>query len=498
MRPGCDTLPQAAALPESAPGGRVQCALSLIYASRFVSPAARPAVAPPSPALDRRLERLVALRRVTLLCQGGVLLLAVSWLRIPLAVLPMLSAIVLLALVNLATQWRLGEAFPWPRPVQDAEVAGQLSLDVLVLTLLLYYAGGSANPFVSLLLLPPTLAAVALPSRLAWALAVLAVFAYGFLMFWNLPLPPPQGELAALDALLARAAGGSAAHAEHVSGFALHVLGMAMNFLISVAVVVYFLTRSAAALRERERELAGAREAALRNEQILALGTMAAGAAHQLGTPLSTLAVVIRDLSLDHAHDPGLQEDLTLLRTQVDECKRILTQTLTSAGQVREGAAVQIALDAYLERLIEDWQLIRPGVSLQVMLAGPRPGPAIAADRTLEQALLNLLDNAADASTEVIEFAARWDAQQCCIEIRDRGPGVDALTMQHLGRPLLSAKRELRDHQGAGGMGIGFFLSNATLERFGGRVEIENRIGGGALVRVCLPLARLQNGDAHG
>lgn len=451
-----------------------------------VPPRPAPRAAPrPTP-----LARLVSLRRFTVLAQGGTLLAAVAWLRIPLEVAPMLAASGLLALANLLTQWRL----TWARPVSDREFFGQLLLDTGVLAVLLYYAGGSANPFVSLFLLPPTLAAVALPARHAWAMAGISAACYTFLMFWNLPLPPPQGELAALDAMLARASGIAGEHAGHVSGFALHVIGMWFNFGLSAAVVVFFLTRATSALRERERELAAAREAALRHEQILALGTLAAGAAHKLGTPLSTMAVVLRELELTRHGDRELQEDLALLRTQVDACKDILSGTLASAGQARDAASRAMPLAHYLERLLEDWQLIRPRVQLSARLDGERPGPAIAADRTLEQALLNLLDNAADASPVGLEFTARWDRQQCCIEILDRGPGLDPHTAGRLGQPLSSAKRNTEG--GAGGLGIGFFLSNATLERFGGRVEIVNRPDGGAATRVCLPLDRLA--DATG
>lgn len=431
------------------------------------------------------LPRLVVLRRLSLLAQALVLLLAVGWLRIPLALGPMLAATVALALFNLFTQWRLQRE----RPVGDDEILAQLLADVAVLGVLLYYSGGSANPFVSLFLVPLTIAATALPARHAWLMAGVTTLIYTFLMFWNLPLPPPQGQLAELDALLARASGVAPEHAGHVSGFALHVLGMWLNFVVSAVVIALFLTRMAAALKAREQELAATREAALKNEQILALGTLAAGAAHKLGTPLSTMAVVLREAELAHGDDAQLSEDLRLLRAQVDECKKILSQTLASAGQARDEASRQLALDAYLERLLEEWQLIRPQATIVAALDGPLPAPPIATDRTLEQALLNLLDNAADASPEGLELRARWDDAELCIDILDRGPGIDAAVAARLGEPFFSTKR---DAAGSGGLGIGFFLTNATLERFGGRVELTPRDDGGTRTRVTLPLARLQ------
>ena len=441
------------------------------------------------------LRRLVALRRISVLAQGLVLLLAVAWLKIPLVIGPMIAVTVTLALFNLYTQWRLQQE----RPAGDDELLAQLLVDVAALGLLLYFAGGSANPFVSLFLVPITIAATALPARHAWFMAGATTLAYTFLMFWNLPLPPPQGEMAELDTLLARASGVAPEHAGHASGFALHVLGMWLNFVVSAVVVALFLTRMAAALKVREKELAAAREAALRNEQILALGTLAAGAAHKLGTPLATMAVVLRETELTHGGNPELREDLALLRTQVDECKKILSQTLASAGQARDDTSAQLPLDAYLERLLEEWQLIRPRVTIQAVLDGTRPAPSVATDRTLEQALLNLLDNAADASPEGLEFLAQWDRSRLTINILDRGPGIDRDVAARIGEAFFSTKQSSAEsprgtNGTSGGLGIGFFLSNATLERFGGRVELTPREAGGTCTRVTLPLSALGNG----
>lgn len=439
------------------------------------------------------LARLVALRRVEVVTQAVVLTLAVAWLKIPLDVVPMAGIIALLAATNLATQWRLDHG----GPVTDSEVFTQLAVDVAILGLLLYFAGGSANPFVSLFLIPPTVAAITLPARHAWAMAGITLAAYTFLMFWNLPLPAPQGDLAQLDALLARATGTAPEHAGHMSGFALHVLGMWLNFVISVSIVAFFLTRTAAALRSRDRELATAREAALRNEQILSLGTLAAGAAHKLGTPLGTMAVVIRELELSHGSNNELKDDLRLLREQVEHCKQSISQILASAGQARDESLRSMPLDDYLQQLLDEWQLIRPRAPLSISLEGQQPAALIAADRRLEQALLNLLDNAADANSasgsgEALFFSARWDAETCRIEILDHGAGLNDEAVRRIGQPFYSTKDGANDS--FGGIGIGLFLSNATIEQFGGKVELFNRDENqsGACTRVTLPLARLK------
>lgn len=428
-----------------------------------------------------QLQRLVVLRWIEV--AGQVLVLAMAWgyLHIPLQLAPMVAVTGALAVFNAITWWRQREQ----RPVGDGEILFQLAVDVAALTVLLYFSGGSTNPFVSLLLLPLTIAAATLPATHAWCMAGLTLVAYSILMFVNIPLPPPESELKRIDDFILGVTGIAPEHAGHGGGFGLHVLGMWLNFLLSALIVAFFVARMAAALRARDRELARAREAALRNEQILSLGTLAAGAAHQLGTPLSTMAVVLRELELQHGGNLELAADLVVLRQQVESCKTILSQLLAAAGQSRgEGGAAR-ALDDYLRGIIEEWRVIKPGVMVTSRLEAPRPAPRILTDRTLEQAIINLLDNAADASPAGIEVRAIWDAGECIVEILDRGPGLDQIAAGRIGQPFFTTKAD------KGGLGIGIFLSNATLERFGGKVELFNREGGGACTRIRLPLAKL-------
>ena len=471
------------------------------------------------PAPAGHLPRLVNLRWLEVASQLAVLAIARYVLDMSLPWPPMLAVCLALAIGNLLTWLRLKG--PWP--VTDGELFAQLGMDVLALSTLLYFSGGSANPFVSLLLLPLTIAATTLNARHAWAMAAVAATAYTLLMFHSQPLPEPAARLPlpawltgetvadAEDACHVEPlpAAGQDGHAGHgapaaiapaqptahgghamagmegmggnATAFALHLLGMWFNFVVSGLVVAFFLTRMAAALRARERELAGTRENALRHEQILALGTLAAGAAHQLGTPLSTLAVVLREMELEHGpHNADLAADLALARQQVAHCKDTLSRILADAGHHRGEGGEAVALDAFLESMLEDWRLLRPDARIETRLEGPRPAPALLKERSLEHALLNLLDNAADASPAGVELRAAWDAERCVLDILDRGPGFDKAA--RAGEPFISTKE--------GGLGIGLFLSNATLERFGGKVELFDREGGGTRTRVTLPLKR--------
>ncbi len=444
-----------------------------------------------SPRPTKPLPRLFALRWIEVCCQVLVLWGAQRLLDIGAVQLRALAAIVAaLAAFNLLSWWRLRRLWP----VTDLEIFGQICADVLALAGLLYFAGGSANPFVSLFLLPLTITAAILPPVYAWVMAGLTLGGYTALLFVSVPLPPLRVDLPFIDSLIGATLGhpdAAAAHVGHAghggpdSGFALHLAGMWFNFLVSAGIIAFFLARLAASLRERQRELAAAREEALRHEQILALGTLAAGAAHQLGTPLATMAVVLRDLELEYHDDPPLREDLVLLRRQVDSCKDLLGRLTSAAGGARAADAGVRPIDDYLREVVDKWQLLRPRARLSTDWRGSAPAPAVQAEPTLEQALLNLLDNAADVSPDDIVMEARWDEAQCAIDILDRGPGISGAAAQQIGQPFFTTKRR------QGGLGIGLFLSNATLERLGGRVELFNRPGGGACTRVTLPFARL-------
>ncbi len=427
------------------------------------------------------LQRLVLLRWIEVASQLLVLAFATLYLRIELPLPPLIAVSVALAAFNVFTVARQRQ----PKPVTETELLGQLAVDVVALAILLYFSGGATNPFASLFLLPLTIAAATLPAVHAWAMAALTLGAYSLLMVVNVPMPPPSNELAQLDHYICTATGVKTADPGETFGFGLHVLGMWLNFLLSALIVAFFVGRMASALRAREQELARAREAALRNEQILALGTLAAGAAHQLGTPLSTMAVVIRELELQYGSNLELAPDLSLMRQQIDSCKAILSQLVDAAGYTRGEDGQGIALDAYLDRIVDEWRVLRPAAKVTKHLAASRSAPRILADRTLEYAVLNLLNNAADASPEGVEVCGTWDDSQCTVDILDRGPGLDASVAPRIGQPFYTTKTDL------GGMGIGVFLSNATVERYGGKVELTNREGGGARTRIHLPLKRL-------
>ncbi len=402
------------------------------------------------------LRRLTALRVIVIAGQALAVWFALAQLQLALPLPPLLATLLILTAVNVLTWLRLRR--PWP--VHDAELFAQLACDVLGLTVLLYFTGGSTNPFATLYLLPLTLTAAALPWAYTWVMAGFTLTCYSLLLVYYVPLPH--------------------LHAAHGDDFRLHVLGMWLGFVLSAGLISYFAVRMTQNLRERDQMESKLREQQLRHERVLALGTFAAGAAHELATPLSTIAVLAKELEREISKP---SPNLVLLREQIDRCKGILGSLTAATGHARaEGGGAQ-HLDAYLDSLIERWRALRPRAQLSCRFDGARPGPRIVADQTLSQAIINVLNNAADASAEVA-VAGGWNAVELRLDILDRGPGIAPAAREHAGEPFFSTKES--------GMGLGLFLARGTLDRMGGSVTLENRDGGGAICRLRLPLLSLQ------
>lgn len=475
------------------------------------------------------LRRLFMLRNWAIMAQFTTLILVHRFLSTDFAWMPMIGTVVLLVLVNLFTLWRMSLNYP----VSNLELLLQLSLDVSALTVLLYFGGGSTNPFVSLYLLPLVLAAATLPRRYTWGMAALTVACYSLLMVWYVPLP--TGDAHAQHAVATTAAAPVHDHAAiqtdhsqthstqgltnpHPRGegtdavtvaesdtqssdycrtepesapasatanssplgdaFNAHVLGMWLGFVISATVIAYFAVEMAVAVRLREAQLTQVREETLRNERIVSLGTLAASAAHELGTPLSTMSVVIGEMQ-NECESSEQKDNLTLLNDQVRNCKRILN-TLVSHAQATPEV---MSIDVFLLAVLDEWQLLRPTVHYHYQVDGAQPAPRLRPDPALRAALLNLLNNAADASAEGMQIALHWNDKDIVLEIQDQGPGLTAEAASRAGSAFFTTKED--------GRGLGLFLANATLERLGGSVRLFNREGGGATTEVKLPLQGL-------
>lgn len=397
------------------------------------------------------LSRLLALNwGFILLASLGLLVAAQDGMALPWP--PMLATLATLALGNmLAALWtrRASNVSPWV-------LAVALALDCTALGVLLFFSGGANNPLVTLYLLPLVYAALTLPRRQAWWLAVLAVADYTFLMDFFIPLP--------------------GSHSDPALAFRLHTVGMWATFCGAAALMVGLISKMTAELRARDRALRDFREKQLRDEQWVALGTLAASAAHELGTPLSTLAVLIGEWRRAPLDNPDLHEDLDLMHTQVDACKAALNRLASEAGVAR--AASRQAADAYMAQLLRQWRTLRPDVAVRYQ-PDPAAAPQLALDAGVTAALLNLLNNAADASPQEVDIHTNWSGEAFCLTIRNRGPGLSPSLLAAAGTPGAPSSK--------GGMGLGVALAHATFERLGGEVRLRNRAGGGVEATVILP-----------
>ena len=363
-------------------------------------------------------------------------------------------------------------------PVKATELCLQLGCDILTITGILYFTGGATNPFTWFFLLPLIIAATVLPQTFTWYLVIFASSCYTILMLYYEPLPiivpltiaeiPQQ-------------------HNHHVmmdhEDIKIHVFGMWFGFVFSAVLVAYFIVGIADSLRKLDRKLANAREQALRNERVVALGTLAAGAAHEMGTPLGTMAILIHDLEqeFENSNSDDLCQKMKILREQVDRCKSALSVMSASAGAIRAESGRNMPISRYLDEVVASWREQNLGTELDYVKTGFEPSPAILAERTLTHALVNILNNSSDVSPHGITLRARWTFEYAILDILDEGPGISPAISATLGKDPVSSKEH--------GLGVGLFLAFAAIERMGGKIKMQARTNKrGTVTRIVLPV----------
>ncbi|MDY7219788.1 ATP-binding protein [Denitrificimonas sp. JX-1] len=404
----------------------------------------------------QNLWRLTWIRLLVLAAQAGTLGFTYVSGMVVLEWLPLL--IILLLSLGMCTLTGLRLRGSWP--VTELEFAAHLGMDLFIHSGLLYYVGGSTNPFVAYYLVPLTIAAATLPWLYSIVLSGLALTGYTALLIWYQPLHL-QGEK--VGELL----------------ITLHLFGMWLNFALSAAFITFFVAKMSEAVREQDQLRAARREDNMRDQQLLAVATQAAGAAHELSTPLSTMSVLLTELRHAHASEKDLQEDLAVLQEQVKLCKGTLQQLVRAAEADRRQTVAEQTVVQWLESSLDRWHLMRPEATYRYQVSGTGMPPALMPPVDLSQALLNLLNNAADACHENLKIDLDWDDQWIVITIRDYGAGVPLAIAEQLGKPFFTTKGK--------GFGLGLFLSQASVIRSGGTVKLYNQDGGGTLTELRLP-----------
>lgn len=390
--------------------------------------------------------------------------------RPPLTLVVVLVAITVLSNLLLAGRVQRGFAVPpWL-------CGGALALDTVVLTALLMATGGALNPFSVLFLVYIALSAVVLGAGWTTSLAVLSVCCYASLFL----VPVPHAD-----------------HGMHGGGaMSLHLQGMLVAFAVAAALIAYFVVKLSAAIDERDAEIAAIREQATRSERLAALTTLAAGAAHELGSPLGTIAIAAKELEravaqLPEPHAGGLREDAQLIRSQVERCRRILDQMATDAGEITGEAPALVPV----ENLVQDvLATLTPRDVARVHVEGlPVDGAAAVPRRALVGAIRSLLRNALDASgaSGPVRLSVEADPAHIRFAVRDEGPGMTPEVLARAVEPFFSTK------PAGQGMGLGLFLARTLVEGLGGRLTLRSSPGAGATAALELPLGLVAR-KAHG
>ncbi len=334
------------------------------------------------------------------------------------------------------------------------------------LTVLLYLSGGTTNPFAFLYLLQVIVSAVLLDVLWTWSIVVITITCMAGLAAFAEPLALPF---------------------DHERGIgSLYVQGLLVCFALNAALLVLFVSRISNNVRDKATQLAALRQSATEEEHIVRMGLLASGAAHELGTPLSTVSVILGDWKRMPAFrdDPELLGELTEMQTQLKRCKSIVSGILLSAGEARGESAERTTVRGFLDGLVERWQASRPvrAFTYNNRIADDWP---VASDSALRQTVDNLLDNALEASPDWVCFDAHIDERTLVLSVLDRGPGFAPSMLAQFGKPYQSTK-------GKPGGGLGLFLAVNVVRKLGGTVTATNRPEGGAEVMLRLPMSAIE------
>lgn len=417
------------------------------------------------------LQRLMLLRLfVTLTCLLAlVILLPFTDIEVPVAAV---IAIVLSVFVSvIAGYWRLRHS----TAIAAGELLGHLLIDAALLVALLSVTGGVSNPLISYLLVLLAVSATLLPRVMAVSFAVGSIAVYTLFLLLDLS----SGQQMSMGP------------ENQQMTFQLHLVGMWVIFVVSAALITVFVTRMAEAIRARELNLAQAREDALRGEQLIAIGTLAAGTAHALGTPLSTMSVLLSDLdgvAMEHLASPEVKEDISTLRQQVTRCRNSLTQLTRYYHKDERHAERSTTLQDFAADIRDYLVNIHPTSNIKLDMQNV-DNKRLKSDPSIKHAVINIIENGIKAARHEVHVrvktlaAARRDSpdqESVEILITDDGPGIPEEVMANLGEPFISVRNQ--------GMGLGIYLANASIQRLGGSIEMSNAQGGGAQTRILLPL----------
>ena len=413
------------------------------------------------PSGRENMQQLIQLRWIAVIGQVVTIAVVHYGLHISLPLHDMFVVLLCLVAFNAASLLRLR----FSREVTNSMLFVALLVDVSTLTAQLYLSGGTTNPFAFLYLLQVILGAVLLRAWSVWTIVGITSGCLAGLTVFYRPLAWPPADYGRLSGP--------------------YIQGLLLCFVLNAALLVIFITRINRNLRARDTRLAYLRERAAEEEHIIRMGLLASGAAHELGTPLSTLSVILGDWRrmAPFNSSPELLQEIDEMQAQVTRCKSIVSGILLSAGEARGEEPAETTVRTFLDDLVQEWRTTR-GVTQFSYHNRFGADLTIVSDSALKQMICNVLDNALEASPQWVGFDVTHDGDLLTMVVTDTGPGFPPEMLAQLGKPYQSTK-------GRPGAGLGLFLVANVARTLGGSVVARNRPEGGAMVTLSLPLAAI-------
>ena len=418
-----------------------------------------------------RLDTILRLRWLAALGQLAAVFIVAQGLEFDLPVVPCLTIIGLSALLNVALQI----AFNPMQRLEPVYAAALLALNIVELAALLFFTGGLQNPFSFLFLAPVLISATALPVRLTIALGVLAVACASLLFFFYLPLPWDLDEPLALPPI--------------------YLLGVWLSIVLAIGVTSLYAFQVTEEARKLSDALAATELVLTREQHLTQLDGLAAAAAHELGTPLSTIFLISRELEQGVPDDSPLAGDIRSLREQAQRCRDILAKItqLSATGAPFD----RMKVSTLIEEIVAPHRDFGVAIKVRIAVAGASE-PVGTRNPAILYGVGNILENAVDFARATVEVNAWWNSEIIEIVISDDGPGFAPDIIKRIGEPYLSRRKGVDETQSpARGLGLGVFIARTLLERTGAKVSFTNRVfpDHGAVVQIAWPRDRFEAGE---
>jgi two-component system sensor histidine kinase RegB len=409
--------------------------------------------------------QLIQLRWIAVVGQITTITVVTLGFGIRLPLPHMLEVLACLIAFNIASHLRWHES----RAATNRELFFALLVDVGILTAQLYLSGGTTNPFAFLYLLQIILSAVLLEAWSTWTIVAVTSACLAGLSMFSHPLVLPADNGNGLSSI--------------------YVAGLLICFALDAALLVIYITRIGRNHRAGEEQLADLRQRATEEEHIVRMGLLASGAAHELGTPLATLSVILGDWKRmpEFSKNSELIEEIGEMQTQLQRCKSIVSGILLSAGEARGESSVKTTINTFLNDLADEWRATRSIVTFIYDNRFEQDIPVVF-DSALKQMICNVLDNALEASPQWVRLEATREEDSLILLVTDTGPGFAPGMLEQLGKPYQSTK-------GRPGSGLGLFFVVNVARKLGGTVTAFNREEGGAALQLTLPLAAISLED---